>query len=129
MNLVTRRGNERACIAQFLNDRIQRARCSMRQTYVATGRGDRRQKSTRLDAVRHYRVIGNMQCVDPCDRNHIGTVALNIGAHFDQTLGKIHDFWLSRGIFEHRNAVGQCRCHHQILGTGHGNDKIGRAHV
>ena len=122
MNFVVRAGDGRTGITQFLNHRVQRAWCRVGHAYIATGGGDGSEESAGLDTVWHHGMLSFMQRSNALDGNHIAAMTGNICAHFDQTLGEIHDLGLARGVFEDGGAIGKGCGHHQIFGTGDGDD-------
>ena len=62
-----------------------------------------------------------MQFVYALDAHDVSAGARNAGAHGHQAVGEIHHFRFTRGILDHRLALGQTGCHHQVLGTGYGH--------
>src|SRR3546814_16703866 len=65
----------------------------------------------------HHRVRGRVQRRDAPDTDRGRTIAFDLRAHCAQTIRKIDDFRLARGVFKYRFAVGQRRRHHQVLGA------------
>src|SRR5204863_3050548 len=60
--------------------------------------------------------------LDPLDGDNVAAGAFDTRAHGDQTLCKVHDLGLPRGVLDDRRTVGQRRRHHEVLRSGHRNE-------
>src|SRR5690606_13302889 len=89
--------------------------------HPATGRSGRHQVGSGFDPVRQYVVVASVQALHAIDFNGCSTVAFDIGAHSDQTLGQIHHFRLAGRVFEDGFTLGQRSGHHQVFGTRYGD--------
>ena len=78
-------------------------------------------KRPRLDAVRHDGVRRAVQLRYAFDGDAIGAGAGDARAHRAQAHGEVGDLRLARGILQHRDAFGEGRGHHQVLGAGDGD--------
>ena len=94
--------------------RIERA-------HAATGDRAGDEIGTRLDAIRLHSILRTMQARHTVDDDLVGTRTANLGAHRNQELGEIDHLGFACGVLEDGLTIGERRCHHQILGTGHGD--------
>ena len=73
-----------------------------------------------LDTVRHDGVRSAMQLVHALDADDVGAGAGNAAPMETRQLARSTTSG-SRAAFSMMSPLGQAGCHHQVLGTGHGN--------
>ena len=105
--------------AQFIENSLEIICRSMRQAHAAARRRGGAQIGAGLDAIGHDSMRRAMQGINAFDDDAIGARTGNTRPHGEQAVGKVDDFRLTRGVFNHGFAFRQARRHHQIFRAGH----------
>ena len=70
-----------------------------------------------LDAVGNDSVIGSVELFYPLDFDALGSGSGNPSTHGDKEIGEIDDFGFLCGSLDHRCALSEDCCHHDIAGS------------
>ena len=109
---------------QLVQYRIKRAGARARQCHVPScGRHDR-QIGAGFDPVRHDAVGRAMEARHTRNRDPVGAGPVDVGPHCDQAFRQVHHFGLPCSILDQGIAFGKHCSHHQVFGSGHG-DEVG----
>jgi hypothetical protein len=115
------RGDFRAGAGNRVERGFQKVGARAFQKNVAAGHGHGHGIGAGLDPVGNDAYIRAMQFVHALNGDGRGAGAGNLRAHCVEALGKVDDFRLAGGIFEHRLAAGEGGGHHQHVGGADGN--------
>ena len=107
--------NLHAHFAQFVQRGVHDARVNVGQANFAAGRGHRTQEGARFNTVGHNLVRYAVQALHAVNHQAMRADAADARAHFDQHIGQIGDFRLTRGVFQNRLSVRQHRRHQQVF--------------
>ena len=111
----------RTGILKLGQHRIERFRPRMAGTDLAASDRCGDKKGAGFNAIRQHRVICATEPLDAFDNDRSRARTRDLCAHADQAIGQIDDFGLLRGVFDDRGALGKYGSHHQVFGSGHGD--------
>jgi hypothetical protein len=105
--------------AELTADHQQVHRLDVGDAQLAAGRRRQRHEAADLDVVGRDRVLGPGELVAPVHRHHVGTDAVDLGAHRAEQPSEVLHVGLAGSVGDRRRPGRQRRSHQGVLGAHH----------